>query len=81
MNPSKELVRRMFFHPGETSDPTCVLPSRSPQAATPANAALHPRIWVVPNDPDALLVGKGAEAMRPWKPAHGVAGGREPTME
>ena len=74
-------MRRMFFSPRRDQRPNVRLPSRFPQAATPANSALHPRIWVVPNDPDALLFGKGAEVMRPWKPAHGVAGGREPTME
>ena len=45
------------------------------------NAALHPRIWVGSNDPDALFFEKGAEAIYPWEPAHGMAGRREPTME
>jgi len=70
----------MFLNPGDTSDQRAA-PKPIPSSGDTRNAALHPRIWVVSNDPDALFVGKGAEAMRPWKPAHGVAGRREPTME
>ena len=81
MNTSKELFEECFFPPKRDQRSNVPLPRRSPLAAMPANSALHPRIWVVPNDLNALLLGTGAEAMPPWEPAHGIADGREPTME